>query len=198
MNKEENQLNGESGEKGERVEVACNERTSKILQNILIPNMKKDAFCRIAMNAVASSGKRGMPVNVTISGNNMEGRCCFVTNSLCCMAIMELTVFGKGDGLKGCIMGNIASYDEAGDRIEDEEYGQTRILQLSIGSPAMMSFASAMIGSAAPLYSDGCGLVTDRDLSDEDKEDLASEGEDLVDAPDPEETDEPIPFPTPA
>lgn len=187
--------NEEINEDAKPVEVMCNERTSKILQQVFLAD-RNDPFNRISMQAVISSATRGLPVNVTLSGCGDGGRCSFVGNSVCTMITMELT--DKAGELLQHGAASVGKIDEDGKTIDDgPDHKGVSILQLSLNNQLVMPFISALLMSMSPAFAQGCEMLNDENLHapDDEVDPVDTPEGDPVEAIQPEPENEPIPFP---
>lgn len=145
------------------VQIKCNERSLKIIQDMILPN-REDPFWRSTMSAIEVSGTHGLPVNITLCGDAESGRVAFVTNSLCVMVTAEQTDV-NGKQFSSCLGETVRSKD--GKLVGEGEIpeGEIEILQFSIPCASVMSFIAAMVSSLAPAVAEGCAGLTEFNMT---------------------------------
>jgi hypothetical protein len=187
-------MNNEEPKKN--IEILCNERSGRIIKEVLLADMN-DPFNRCTMNAISTSGANGLPVNVVIAGSKQEGRTSFVSNPLCCCITAELTDVNNKNFQN--YTAELACIDAEGILIDREEYEGRKMFQMTIGSGTAMTFVSALTMALSSTFVKGCELSTEHYLIDPDAplDTPVPHDEDPEDTQQDPETGEPIPFPVP-
>jgi hypothetical protein len=179
-NKEQEETEPQGFGQKKSVEVRCNERSLNIIQNLLLPRVKTDPFCKSTMDAVASAAEGGMPVNITVSGNDEEGRVSYVSNSLCTMISVEIS--SAVPDFMSAFIAQFSKFDINKDGVitgqANGDSDEAQILQMTIGNSAIIGFTNAILGAITPTFVNGCNLMNKK-----------------FDEPEGPEQDPPIPFP---
>jgi hypothetical protein len=174
----ENQEQKEEGTGKREVQIKCNERTLKIIQEMILPN-REDPFYRSVMASIEVSATHGLPVNITVCGDAQAGRIAFVANSLCVMVTAEQTD-KNGKRFSSCIGETVRCKDGKLIAADDIPEGEIEVLQFSVPCTSVMQFIAAMVSSLAPTVAEGCAALTELNITPDEEEGPTSEVEEPV------------------